>query len=131
MSPKMKSIVGWILSGCVGIVFAGSAMGKLFGDPSALEMAASFGLNPEVYMLLGVVELVSLVLFVVPRTGVLGTLLLTAYLGGAIATHLEHEQSVLAPCLIQAFLWCVAVFRFPELRSRLFQTGSEHAQTAR
>lgn len=53
-------------------------------------------------------------------TPILGTLLLAAYMGGAIATHLEHGQSIIAPCVIQAFVWIVAVYRFPELRTRLF-----------
>ncbi|MCX6191485.1 MAG: DoxX family protein [Flavobacteriia bacterium] len=57
--------------------------------------------------------------FFFPRTGVIGTLLLCAYMGGAIATHLEHGQSIMAPCIIQAFLWAVAIYRFPELTNRL------------
>jgi hypothetical protein len=40
-------------------------------------------------------------------------------MGGAIATHLEHGQSIMAPCIIQAFLWAVTFFRFPELTNRL------------
>jgi hypothetical protein len=71
-----------------------------------------------------VVELTCLLLFVIPRTGILGTMLLSAYMGGAIATHLEHGQSILAPCFIQAFVFVVAFYRFPELRSKLFNTNS-------
>jgi hypothetical protein len=40
-------------------------------------------------------------------------------MGGAIATHLEHGESVIPGCVIQAILWIVAVFRFPELKNRL------------
>jgi hypothetical protein len=82
-------------------------------------MAASFGLDDSTYKMLGVIELMSVILFVIPRTGLLGTLLLAAYMGGAIATHLEHEQSIVAPCIIQSFLWIVAFVRFPELFDRL------------
>ena len=83
------------------------------------KMAATFGLNASTMQMIGIVELISIILFLIPRTGILGTLLLAAYMGGAIATHLEHGQSIVAPCVIQAFVWIVAVFRFPELRSRL------------
>ena len=82
-------------------------------------MAATFGLDASTMQMIGVVELISIILFLVPRTGVLGTLLLAAYMGGAIATHLEHGESIVAPCVIQAFIWIVAAFRFPELQSRL------------
>jgi len=119
MSEKTKKIIYWVLTGLVAFIFLGSAMGKFTADEKALEMAASMGLDANTYKLLAFVEILSLVLFILPRTGVIGTLLLCAYMGGAIATHLEHGQSIIAPCIIQAFLWAVALFRFPELTNRL------------
>ena len=119
MSEKTKKIIYWVLTGLVAFIFLGSAMGKFTADEKALEMAASMGLDANTYKLLAFVEIASLALFVLPRTGVIGTLLLCAYMGGAIATHLEHGQSIMAPCIIQAFLWAVALFRFPELTNRL------------
>jgi hypothetical protein len=119
MSEKTKKIIYWVLTGLVAFIFLGSAIGKFTADEKALEMAASMGLDANTYKLLAFVEILSLVLFILPRTGVIGTLLLCAYMGGAIATHLEHGQSIMAPCIIQAFLWAVALFRFPELTNRL------------
>ncbi|MEY3198649.1 MAG: hypothetical protein RJA13_607 [Bacteroidota bacterium] len=124
MSSKTKKIIGWVLTGLVSFVFLGSALGKLTGNEEALEMAASFGLDANTYFTLGLVELISLILFIIPRTGIIGTLFLVAYLGGAIATHLEHGQSIVAPCVIQAFLWVVAIYRFPELKSRFLNANS-------
>ena len=119
MTDKTKKIIHWSLTGLLAFVFLGSAMGKFTADVKALEMAASFGLDASAYKMLGVIELISVILFIVPRTGILGTFLLAAYMGGAIATHLEHEQSIVAPCIIQSFLWIVAFVRFPELSVRL------------
>jgi hypothetical protein len=119
MSEKTKKIIYWVLTGLVAFIFLGSAMGKFTADEKAIEMAASMGLDANTFKLLAFVEILSLVLFILPRTGVIGTLLLCAYMGGAIATHLEHGQSIMAPCIIQAFLWAVAFFRFPELTNRL------------
>jgi hypothetical protein len=119
MSEKIKKIIYWVLTGLVAFIFLGSAMGKFTADEKALEMAASMGLDANTYKLLAFVEILSLVLFILPRTGVIGALLLCAYMGGAIATHLEHGQSIMAPCIIQGFLWAVALFRFPELTNRL------------
>lgn len=122
MSDKIKKIIYWTLTAMVAFVFVGSAFGKFTADGEALKMAEGFGLNAQNYTILGVIEMVSIILFIIPRTGILGTLLLAAYMGGAIATHLEHGQSVIAPAVIQAFVWIVAVFRFPELQSRLLKS---------
>jgi hypothetical protein len=117
-SQKTKQIIYWVLTGLVSFVFLGSAMGKLTGNEEALKMATGFGLDAGTYTLLGVVELLSVLLFVIPRTGIIGTLLLAAYMGGAIATHLEHGVPVVAPCIVQTFMLLVAFYRFPELRNR-------------
>jgi hypothetical protein len=119
MSEKTKKIIYWILTGLVAFVFVGSAIGKFTADAKALEMASAMGLDANTYKLLAIIELVSVFLFIIPQTGIIGTLLLAAYMGGAIATHLEHDQSILAPCVIQSLLWAVAFYRFPELSNSL------------
>lgn len=124
MSSKTKNIVGWVLAGLVAALFLFSASGKLMANEEALKMASNFGLDAGSFKMLGVVEVIAALLFLYPRTGVLGTLLLASYMGGAIATHLEHGESIVAPCVIQAFLWIVAVFRFPELKSRIMSNNS-------
>ena len=82
-------------------------------------MATTFGLDATTFKIIGVIEIISIILFIIPRTRILGTLLLAAYMGGAIATHLEHNESVVSAAVIEAFVWIVAVFRFPELSQRL------------
>jgi hypothetical protein len=123
-SEKTKKIIYWVLTGLVTLVFLGSATGKLTGNEEALKMAAGFGLDAKTYTIIGLVEVICLILFIIPRTGLLGTLLLAAYMGGAIASHLEHGVSIIAPCIIQSFLFLVAFFRFPELRTRLLNSKS-------
>ena len=124
MNTKSKQIIYWVLTGLVAFIFLGSASGKLTGNEEVLKMATAFGLDAKTYTLIGIVEVTSLILFIIPRTGILGTLLLSAYMGGAIATHLQHGVPILAPCIIQAFVFVVAFYRFPELRSKLFNTNS-------
>ena len=121
---KLKSIIYWVLTGLIAFVFLGSAVGKFTANEEALKMAAGFGLDAKSYTLLGIIEVISVILFMVPRTGIIGTLLLAAYMGGAIATHLEHGVSIVAPCVIQSFLFIVAFYRFPELRTKLLTSPS-------
>ena len=121
-SEKSNKIIYWILTSLVSIIFIGSAVGKFSGNNESLKMASNFGLGATTYTYLGVVELACLILFLIPRTGIFGTLLLSAYMGGAIATHLEHGESIIAPCIIQSFLFSVAFYRFPQLYSKLLNT---------
>jgi hypothetical protein len=115
-----NKIIYWILTALVALVFIGSAIAKFTANEETLVMANKvFGLSPLTYNILGMVEIVAAILFIIPRTGIVGTLLLAAYMGGAIATHLEHGLPFIAQCAIQAFIWIVAVYRFPELRARL------------
>ena len=123
MSDKTKNIIHWVLAGLVAFIFVGSAISKFVADEEALKMASTFGLDSTANFTLGAIELACVILFVIPRTGMLGTLLLAAYMGGAIATHLEHGISVVAPCVIQAFVWIAAFVRFPELSRRILGKG--------
>jgi hypothetical protein len=120
MNNKTRNIIGWVLTALLAFVFISSASMKLIGSAEALKGATAIGLSAGVFKLIGVVEVLSIVLFIIPRTGVVGTLLLAAYLGGAIATHLEHQQPATVPVIIEILLWITAVIRFPELGSRLF-----------
>jgi dihydroxyacetone kinase len=121
---KTNKTVAWVLTGLISLAFLGSAAGKFMANEEALKMAETFGIDAKTYLMIGVIELICLMLFIIPRTGILGTLLLAAYMGGAIATHLEHGESIIAPCIVEAFLFLVAFYRFPELRNTLLNTKS-------
>jgi hypothetical protein len=121
---KSNKIIYWVLTGLISLVFIGSALGKLTANQESLKMASNFGLDANMFTMIGIVELVCLILFIIPRTGIIGTMLLAAYMGGAIATHLEHGESILAPCIVQSILFLIAFYRFPELRSSLMDSKS-------
>jgi hypothetical protein len=119
MTQKTKNITGWSLSILLALVFLASASMKLMGGEEIAKGAAMMGLSAGGLQLIGVIEVLSIGLFLIPRTGILGTLLLAAYLGGAIVTHLEHGQPVMVPVIIQCMVWITAVIRFPELVGRM------------
>ena len=123
-TSKTQKIIYWSLTALVALVFLGSASGKLMSNPEAVKMAAGFGIDASTYTMLGIIELASVILFVIPRIGILGTFLLASYMGGAIATHVQHGLSVVAPCIVLTVTLGVSFYRFPELRSKLFNTTS-------
>lgn len=123
MTTKTTDIINWSLAGVVGFIFISSAMSKFFGGEETLQMAKGIGLSAESFQVIGIVEFVSVMLFVVPRTGIIGTLLLAAYMGGAIAIHISHGQSIIAPAIIEAIIWIAALVRFPELKHRILHSN--------
>lgn len=125
MSKKTIKITGWILTIILGLLFTMSAVMKLTLNETALAQASSFGIDATTYQFIGIIEIISLILFIIPRTGVLGTLLLVAYLGGAIVTHLQHQQSIAMAIIIQMVLWITAFIRFSELKQRLIPTKTQ------
>ena len=128
MTTKTKNSIGWILSGLIGLMLSASATDKIIGSEHALQMAASFGLSAGTYSLLGIIEILSVVLFLYPKTGILGTLLLSSYLGGAIATHLQHQQNIMFPIAIEALVWITAVIRFRELTHSIWNKPAANNQ---
>jgi hypothetical protein len=82
---------------------------KLLVIDPVVESFGQLGWPVSVSIGIGLIELVCLMLYVIPRTSVLGAVLLTGYLGGAIATHVRVGSPLfthaLFPIYIAAFLW--------------------------
>jgi hypothetical protein len=119
MNPKTRNITGWILTALLSLVLLASAGMKLSGSEQIAKAAESFGISMSTIKMIGLIEILSTLLFIIPRTGVLGTMFLAAYMGGAIATHVEHQLPFLTPVLIECLIWITAAIRFPEITRRL------------
>src|SRR5689334_15337145 len=101
MSQKILKTSGWVITIVLGLLFVWSAYLKISGHEIALAQATSMGIGPDTYRLIGFIEVISFILFAIPRTGVAGGLLLVAYMGGAIATHLQHQQPIAMAVTVQ------------------------------
>lgn len=87
-----RRIAGWVISGLMAGFNLFDAMGK-FAKPHAVADAfVRTGWPLELSSALGDILLVCTALYLIPRTSVLGAVLLTAYLGGAVATNLRLEN---------------------------------------
>ncbi len=111
---KGRRIAAWILTGLITLVFVASAVAKLTKVSEVVEMFDKWGLSNYV-LLIGVGELVSAVLFLIPRTTSLGILLLSAYLGGAIVTHMQNGEPYFGPAVLLLLVWLAGYLRHPEL----------------
>ena len=89
MPTRTQRIIGIILTVLVALGFASSAVGKLAGVHAVVENFAAIGIPSELTVPIGVIELVCVLLFVVPRTMFLGAILLTGYAGGGAFAHVR------------------------------------------
>ncbi|HET7202730.1 MAG TPA: DoxX family protein [Steroidobacteraceae bacterium] len=96
---------------------------KLVGAQVATESLASLGWPAGWATYLGLLELACLVLFLVPRTRLLGALVMTAFLGGTVATHLRVGNPMLSHTLfgvyLGALMWGAVLIEEPALRRLL------------
>src|SRR5262245_17573856 len=91
-APASKAMLwaGYIISALPALMLLMSGIMKFMPmDEKAQEGLKHVGWSSELVRPLGVVELVCTVLYIIPQTSVLGAILLTGYLGGAIATHVR------------------------------------------
>jgi hypothetical protein len=93
-----------------------SGIMKLVKPPSVTEGFAHLGYDESVALGLGVVELLATLLYIIPRTSVLGAILLTGYLGGATATHLRIGEPFQMAILLGVFVWGGLYLRDERLR---------------
>ena len=114
-ASRASLIVGRVLS-AIAILFLGlDAVMKLFLPPVVVQASAELGFTEHTAFAIGVILFVCVVAYSIPRTAVLGAVLLTGYLGGAIATHVRFENPlfthILFPLDVAAFVWGGLVLR--------------------
>ena len=116
---------GRILSGLVVLFLLSDAGMKLANLPVVVEATGALGwpVDRATLLLLAVLLLVSTLLYALPRTAILGAILLTGYLGGAIATHVRIGSPLFSHVLfgvyLALFVWGGLWLRDPRLRALL------------
>ncbi len=105
------------------------AIVKFIKPEGAVELSAQLGWREHLLIPIGVVLLVCTILYAIPRTAFLGAILLTGYLGGAVATHVRvgsEPFSVVFPIIVGSFIWLGLYLRDERLRALIpFGTGKE------
>ena len=119
-SNKSRLWVGRILSALPALFLLIDGIMKLVKPVIVVETTVKLGYPESVISGLGIVLLACTILYLIPRTAVLGAILLTGYLGGAVATHVrvgEEVFPVIFPIILGALLWGGLYLRNERLRS--------------
>jgi DoxX-like protein len=112
--------IGWILTAAVGaMLIVMSGISKITQPQPVKDGFGHLGWDLELAIPLAVVEIACAVIYVIPRTAVLGAILLTGYLGGAIATHVRIGDAFVIPVVLGLVVWGALYLREPRLRALL------------
>ena len=117
-NPTPKSIwVGRILSVILCLPFLGGGIYSFSGSPEASAGFEHFGWPVSLLPLIAGLEIACAILYLIPFTAFFGAILLTAYLGGAIATHLRvGEYGVWLQVTLGILVWVALYLRDPRVR---------------
>jgi hypothetical protein len=121
-----RSAHGWMrwtglaLSAAPALMLLGSAVMKLIHNPMIVEkLQQQFGYSESLLTPIGIVELLCVVVYLIPRTSVLGAILMTGYFGGAVATHVRVSDAFVIPLVLGVFVWGGLFLRDARLRELL------------
>lgn len=114
---------GVIMAGLAILFLLFDSLGKLIAVAPAVEGTVGLGYPETAVRLIGAILLVCLAIYATPRTSVLGAILLTGYLGGAVATQLRVGSPLLThtlfPVYVGALIWGSLLLREERLRALL------------
>lgn len=116
-----RTIAGTVCTSVAALFLAFDTVLKVLRLDPAVEGTTSLGYQADSVLWIGGIELVCLILYLVPRTAVLGAVLMTGYLGGAVATHVRISSPLLThtifPVYVALLLWAGLYLREPRLRA--------------
>jgi hypothetical protein len=124
---RTARITGWVLTSLVALFLLFDSVTKLLQLPAVVEATVQMGFPATTVPVIGGTLLACLVLYLIPRTAVLGAVLLTGYLGGAVCAQLRIEAPVLGYLLFPVYtgvlVWLGLYLRSAVLRA-LVRAGS-------
>jgi hypothetical protein len=129
MNAKRR-IWGNVLIFVVGFMLLGSAGAKLAHVPKVVSELGAMGFDGNKLIFIAVLEIASALLFLIPFTRSAGLLLVSSFLGGAIATHLQHDQPIIQPVFVLFLLWLGTWLRHRRMLWSVGFSTNETSQTA-
>ncbi|MBC8140484.1 MAG: DoxX family protein [Armatimonadetes bacterium] len=110
---------GRVLSGLSALLFLSSGINVFTKSPMVMEGMTHLGYPASATPIIGIAALVSAILYAVPRTAVLGAILLTGYLGGAVASHLRVGDPPVGAVIFGVLVWGGLYLRDKRVRELL------------
>lgn len=117
---KKRRITGTVLMGLASIMLIGSAVAKLAHVPKVVTELGAMGFSGNKLIFIAILEILSAVFLLIPVTRSFGLLMVSAFMGGAIATHVGHDQPFIQPAMVLVIFWLGTWLRHPQILWSLF-----------
>lgn len=114
--PTLVKIISWVISIPICALLLFSAYSKLNMSADTSRGFAHLGIPESIAFPLGITEALITILYLIPRTAIIGAILLTGYMGGAILTHLRIGEPIIVQALLAILLWFALYLRDAHLR---------------
>jgi len=124
-SKKMK-ITGWVLSILAILLLLADGFAKLIKPEPVVQATLQLGYPESTITTIGILVIICAIIYAIPRSALLGAILLTGFLGGAIATHFRINNPLfshtLFPVYVLLFIWLGLYLRSASLRKLLLNS---------
>jgi hypothetical protein len=118
VTSRGMSRAGWLLTGLVGVFLIVDGGARLAGFAPYVEGMTKFGYAASLAPSIGLVLLLSTITMLIPRTAALGCILVTGYLGGAVATQVRVQDAwFLFPVVLGVLVWLGLYLRDARVRA--------------
>ena len=125
-SSKRMKITGWVLSILAILLLLADGFAKLIKPEPVIQATLLLGYPESTITTIGILVIICTIIYAIPRSAFLGAILLTGFLGGAIATHFRINNPLfshtLFPVYILLFIWLGLYLRSSSLRKLLLNS---------
>ena len=125
-STKKMKITGWVLSILAILLLLVDGLAKLIKPEPVVEATLQLGYPESTITTIGILVIICVIIYAIPRSAFLGAILLTGFLGGAIATHFRINNPLfshtLFPVYVLIFIWLGLYLRSAALRKLLLNS---------
>jgi hypothetical protein len=119
-TPSKTSLwIGWIISGLCILFLLFDAIMKIIKEEHSIKGSVQLGWPEHAIQSIGIVLLICTILYLIPKTSILGAVLLTGYLGGAIAIMIRAEQPLYFALVFGLLVWLGLYLRDKKLHAIL------------
>lgn len=116
---KVRLWTSYILQGIVVVMFLMGSVMNILQSEEAVKGATEMGYPKEAILYLGIALLIGTLLYAIPNTVIIGAIILTGWLGGAVATHVIHGDpifNIIFPILFGCVIWGSILLRNDKLK---------------
>lgn len=103
VASRWMKRVGWGISGLMILFMLFDGLSKVAMEHHVIEATTALGYPVDCIRALGIISIVCTVLYAIPRTSILGAILLTAYLGGAVASKVRIDDPLFSSVLFGVY----------------------------